>query len=35
MQYTRAKAEVQNVEGGQYAILDGKILGKFLTLRQD
>ena len=35
MQYTRAKAEVQNVEGGQYSILDEKILGKFLTLRQD
>jgi len=34
MQYTRAKAEVQNVEGGNYSILEGKILGKFLTLRK-
>ena len=33
MQYTRAKAEVQNVEGGSFAMLDGKIVGKFLTLR--
>lgn len=33
MQYTRAKAEVQNGEGGNFSILDGRILGKFLTLR--
>lgn len=33
MQYTRAKAEVQNEEGGNYSIMDGKILGKFLKLR--
>jgi activator of HSP90 ATPase len=33
MQYTRCKAEVENKEGGKYVILDGKILGKFLTLR--
>lgn len=35
MQYTRAKAEVQNAEGGQFAMLDGRIVGKFLTLRPD
>lgn len=33
MQYTRAKAEVQNQEGGTFSMLDGKILGKFITLR--
>lgn len=35
MQYTRAKAEVQNQEGGSFSMLDGKILGKFLTLRKN
>jgi hypothetical protein len=33
MQYTRAKAEVQNCEGGQFSILEGRIQGKFLSLR--
>jgi hypothetical protein len=35
MQYTRANAEIENKEGGNYSILDGKILGKFLTLRKN
>jgi activator of HSP90 ATPase len=35
MQYTRAQAAVEPKEGGEYAILDGKIKGRFLTLRQD
>lgn len=35
MQATRAPAQVEPKEGGQYHILDGKIVGKFLTLRQD
>lgn len=33
MQYTRAKAEVHNTEGGTFSILEGRIQGKFLTLR--
>jgi len=33
MQYTRAKAEVHNAEGGTFSILEGRIQGKFLTLR--
>lgn len=33
MQYTRAQAHVENKEGGQFSILDGKIQGKFITLR--
>jgi len=33
MQYTRAKAEVQNAEGGSFSMLDGRIVGKFLSLR--
>lgn len=35
MQCTRAPAKVEPNEGGEYNILDGKIVGKFLTLRQD
>jgi activator of HSP90 ATPase len=34
MQYTRSRAEVENVEGGKYSVLDGKIVGRFLTLRK-
>lgn len=33
MQYTRAKAEIENKEGGKFAMLDGKIQGKFISLR--
>lgn len=33
MQYTRSKAESQASEGGQFSMLDGKIVGKFLALR--
>lgn len=33
MQYTRARAEIENKEGGNFSMLDGKIQGKFLTLR--
>jgi len=35
MQYTRCKAEVQNKEGGSFSMLDGRIVGKFLSLRPD
>lgn len=34
MQYTRAQAQVEPKEGGQFVILDGKITGKFLALRE-
>lgn len=33
MQYTRARAEIENKEGGSFSMLDGKIQGKFTTLR--
>jgi hypothetical protein len=33
MQYTRAHADIENKEGGNYSILDGKIVGKFLKLK--
>jgi activator of HSP90 ATPase len=33
MQYTRAKAVTDPKEGGQYSILEGRILGKFISLR--
>jgi len=33
MQYTRARAVVEAKEGGQYSILEGRILGKFTSLR--
>jgi activator of HSP90 ATPase len=33
MQYTRAKAVVDAREGGVFEMLEGKIVGKFLTLR--
>lgn len=35
MQYTRAKAEVRNEENSNFSMLDGKIVGKFLKLKQD
>lgn len=35
MQYTRCPANVEPKEGGEFAILDGKIKGKFLSLRPD
>lgn len=34
MQYTRAKAIVDPKEGGEFAILDGKIVGRFVVLRK-
>lgn len=33
MQYTRARAVVDAKEGGQFSMLDGRIVGKFLSLR--
>jgi activator of HSP90 ATPase len=33
MQYTRAQASVDPREGGDFTLLDGKIKGRFLTLR--
>jgi len=33
MQYTRAKARVENKEGGEFELLDGRIQGKFLSLK--
>ena len=33
MQYTRSKAIVDDKENGEFSMLDGKIVGKFLTLR--
>lgn len=33
MQYTRAQASVDPREGGEFTILDGKIKGRFVTLR--
>lgn len=33
MQYTRAQAKVEPTEGGEFILLDGKIMGKFLKLR--
>lgn len=35
MMYTRAQAKVEPKEGGEFVILDGKIQGRFVTLRQD
>lgn len=35
MQYTRAPAKVEPKEGGEFSLLDGKITGRFLVLRQD
>ena len=35
MQYTRSPAQVEPKEGGQFVLLEGKITGKFLTLRQN
>ena len=35
MQYTRAQAKVEPKQGGEFVILDGRIMGRFLTLRQD
>jgi len=34
MQYTRAKAISDAKEGGEFSILEGKIQGRYLTLRQ-
>jgi activator of HSP90 ATPase len=34
MQYTRAKAVVEPKEGGEFSILDGRIVGKFVNLRE-
>ena len=34
MQYTRAKACSDPKEGGEFSILEGKILGRYLTLRK-
>ena len=33
MQYTRAKAAVEPHKGGEYNILDGRIQGRFVSLR--
>lgn len=34
MHYTRAPATSEPREGGSFSILEGKIVGKYLTLRQ-
>jgi activator of HSP90 ATPase len=34
MHYTRAAATSEPREGGSFSILEGKIVGKYLTLRQ-
>jgi activator of HSP90 ATPase len=35
MQFTRAQAQVEPKEGGEFVILEGKIRGKFLKLREN
>jgi activator of HSP90 ATPase len=35
MQFTRAPAKVEPKEGGEFVLLDGKIKGRFLTLRSN
>lgn len=35
MQYTRAPAQVRPEENSNFSMLDGKIVGKFLKLKQD
>lgn len=35
MQYTRAPAQLEPKEGGEFVLLEGKIKGRFLVLRQD
>lgn len=34
MQYTRAKATVEPKEGGEFSLLEGRIQGRFLNLRE-